>query len=638
MWSHSHRGSRCGFVYSRYRSTGTDGSCRQILHTRLSRLILPCAHITLWLQVSQHVSDERHSRTCIISCLSVGCFLTLSSSFLSRASTFSLTVYFFSVLLINFHVVETAEEKTSALTHNGEYCPVAIDNPLTGFEPKLLENFDYSESTEMFFQDESGVKDTELSYSCDAELDDEIIGKALSSPLFSQKKGESANRDKLIAFMKKVCCQLSPFSHDPKSSFSYGTSVVNQRSGDGWISGWSKILAFYQWNSWAKLWVTRRDNCLSTEQNHHRFNKRVSLEEMKAHEEDWFLWGRQIAYLIYEYFRVTGANDPVDNYADLFTVVLRNDDIQEFDSKWHEIPLSMTKIPSDDMLEGLHKLRIRESENLKTVLELYDLETHQKKLGPNYHRLKAMVKNKKFEIRTLGWEAEILRRTPWSRIREQNSVYKEFMEIVGNGKPMGSVWKETLAVSATISISVAKLHHQIRLRILSCSRMSENHRGPEVPEGRVTVVECRDGLARITLQELAITHFVKNGTLQNACSTRPRVVVGLGRSAHSHIVRLMNTKWSNKNDDKSAVAILKKGDWHGRGPVTDQGHDRSGQPDKRGDKKLERNSSKRQFSDARQLGCVFSGHDAAEVYSPEEHWHAEANPACKVQEGCCASH
>ena len=52
----------------------------------------------------------------------------------------------------------------------------------------------------------------------------------------------------------------------------------------------------------------------------------------------------------------------------------------------------MTKIPHDDILEGLYKSRIRESEKLKTVLELYDLETHQKKLGPDYHRLKAMVK------------------------------------------------------------------------------------------------------------------------------------------------------------------------------------------------------------------------------------------------------
>ena len=52
----------------------------------------------------------------------------------------------------------------------------------------------------------------------------------------------------------------------------------------------------------------------------------------KAQKQDRFLRGRQIAHLIYEYFRVTGANDSVVNYADLFTVSLRNDDIQEFDS------------------------------------------------------------------------------------------------------------------------------------------------------------------------------------------------------------------------------------------------------------------------------------------------------------------
>ena len=104
------------------------------------------------------------------------------------------------------------------------------------------------------------------------------------------------------------------------------------------------------------------------------------------------LRGRQIAYLIYDYFWVTGIHDSVENYADLFTISLRNDDIQEFDSKWDGILLSMTKIPPDDILEGLYKLRIRESEKLKTVLELYDLETHQKKLELDYHRLKTMVK------------------------------------------------------------------------------------------------------------------------------------------------------------------------------------------------------------------------------------------------------
>ena len=41
----------------------------------------------------------------------------------------------------------------------------------------------------------------------------------------------------------------------------------------------------------------------------------------------------------------------------------------------------MTKTPPDDILEGLYKLRIRESEKHKAVLEFYDLEIHQKKLG-----------------------------------------------------------------------------------------------------------------------------------------------------------------------------------------------------------------------------------------------------------------
>ena len=93
-----------------------------------------------------------------------------------------------------------------------------------------------------------------------------------------------------------------------------------------------------------------------------RFKNKVSLEEQKAQKEDRFLRGRQFAYLIYENFQVTRANDSVENYADLFTIVLRNDDIQEFDSTWDEILSSMTKIPSDDILEGLYNLRIRESE------------------------------------------------------------------------------------------------------------------------------------------------------------------------------------------------------------------------------------------------------------------------------------
>ena len=54
------------------------------------------------------------------------------------------------------------------------------------------------------------------------------------------------------------------------------------------------------------------------------FKGRISLEEQKAQKEDRFLRGRQIAYLIYDHFRVIGSHDSVENYADPFTISLRN--------------------------------------------------------------------------------------------------------------------------------------------------------------------------------------------------------------------------------------------------------------------------------------------------------------------------
>ena len=160
------------------------------------------------------------------------------------------------------------------------------------------------------------------------------------------------------------------------------------------------------------------------------FKRRISLEEQKAQKEDRYLRGGQIAYLICDYFRVTGIHDSVENYVDLFTIGLRNDDIQEFDSKWDGILLSMTKIPSDDILESLYKLRIRESEKLKTVLELYDLETHQKKLGPDYHRLKTMVERsieqnlrmKNFDARNGHFETIAVVKNQGTKQRGQRSL------------------------------------------------------------------------------------------------------------------------------------------------------------------------------------------------------------------------
>ena len=157
-----------------------------------------------------------------------------------------------------------------------------------------------------------------------------------------------------------------------------------------------------------------------------------------------------------------------------------------------------------------------------------------------------------------------------------------------------------IAVSATISISVEKLHHQIRLRILSRSRMSENHREPEVPEEKVPVVDYLKGTCT--------NSFCKKWHPPECLFYKTRSGCKIGEKcsyAHRQVDE-QPCKRSKTNDDKSTVATLKKkGDWHGREHVTDQFHDRSGKPDKRSDKKLGQKSSQRRSSNARQLGCVF---------------------------------
>ena len=122
------------------------------------------------------------------------------------------------------------------------------------------------------------------------------------------------------------------------------------------------------------------------------FKKKVSFKEQKAQIEHWFPRGRQIAFMICDNFRVTGAHATVLDFADSFFVTLFDDSLTEFDARWDEVLLYLSKIPSDDILESPYKLRIREFAQLKTALELYDLEILKMSIS-NDQNLKTLVKS-----------------------------------------------------------------------------------------------------------------------------------------------------------------------------------------------------------------------------------------------------
>ena len=72
--------------------------------------------------------------------------------------------------------------------------------------------------------------------------------------------------------------------------------------------------------------------CICFDQDHPEFLLYEKASQ-KAQKVDRFLCGTQIAYMIYAYFRVTGAHDKVLDYSDLFSFTLLNDDAQEFDTR-----------------------------------------------------------------------------------------------------------------------------------------------------------------------------------------------------------------------------------------------------------------------------------------------------------------
>ena len=93
---------------------------------------------------------------------------------------------------------------------------------------------------------------------------------------------------------------------------------------------------------------------------------------------------------------------------------------------------------------------ILESDQLKTVLELYDMEIHQKISMPNYQKLKSMVKRRKDQkLRLRNFDArhgKIETGAVVSSHRDQ-VVLKEDKEFATSGKQKGSVRRENTVVS-----------------------------------------------------------------------------------------------------------------------------------------------------------------------------------------------
>ena len=140
------------------------------------------------------------------------------------------------------------------------------------------------------------------------------------------------------------------------------------------------------------------------------------------------------------------------------------------------------------------------------------MEILQKKAGLDNHRLKTMMKRsieqnlriKNFEARNGNHETNAVVENPWmTKQREQTTLGDCWQRKAKRG----SVLKEAIAVSVTMSISVQKQHSRILLRALLRGRMRDMHREPEVPEAWVPVEECFDFACKDYFKETCTNSF-----------------------------------------------------------------------------------------------------------------------------------
>ena len=122
------------------------------------------------------------------------------------------------------------------------------------------------------------------------------------------------------------------------------------------------------------------------------FRRRVSVEEQRAQTYDRFLQGRQIAYMICEHFRATGACEAVQGPSDLFNIRSQNDNVQDFDVRWDQALLSAGETPTEMDFGGLYKSKLQDSVQLQTVMALSDQEIVRNNGQPSYPRMKTSVR------------------------------------------------------------------------------------------------------------------------------------------------------------------------------------------------------------------------------------------------------
>ena len=84
--------------------------------------------------------------------------------------------------------------------------------------------------------------------------------------------------------------------------------------------------------------------------------------------------------MINDNFKISGTGEALLDLNDLRRVLMKNDNVQGFDTKCDEVLRSMTKLPDEDVLDNVYKKQLHFFEGSKPFMALY-LQNPERRIG-----------------------------------------------------------------------------------------------------------------------------------------------------------------------------------------------------------------------------------------------------------------
>ena len=374
---------------------------------------------------------------------------------------------------------------------------------------------------------------------------------------------------------------------------------MDQRSGDGWISGWSQIFVFYQRELLVQtLSCSTRELLQHSEQNHPEYplqeegqsggNESSQRRPCPSRKTDYLLdlrilpghWGQTILSRITPTYLQLFLEMTIFRYSTQTGT--------EFYYQWRKsIWWHLGRIVQ------INNTRVWETQDRIGIVQYGDSpeesRTWLSQIEDNGKK-KYRAEFEKEEFWGQKWEF-------WNKRRGRESGVKQREQ-----RSLGDCcqWKADGQCSKGDSCS---FRHDMNKRAestqpnpspRSSTQQSEKCIDNQKSQRQKSQWKNVSIAARITSKELAPLHSVKSGILPSVCSTRPRVVVGLEKSALVRTSRLM------KSLAKGLKRLVTKVQWF--------------------------------FEDYTTIGLRNSRYGAAKVHNdfPEELKHTEAYPMCSI--------